>query len=807
MDATQKTLSDITVFNKYAKFVPEKNRRETWFELCRRNMDMHIRKYPHMEDEIRHVYADYVMPKKVLPSMRSMQFGGRPIELSNVRINNCSYLPADDIAVFAETMFLLLSGTGVGYSVQTHHISKLPVVLGPKENKTRKWLISDSIEGWADAVKALVKAYFFSRPLPMFDYRDIRPKGAALITSGGKAPGPEPLRICLERLKVILDRAVGRHMKSIEVHDALCHIADAVLSGGIRRAAMIALFSIDDEEMLTCKGNVKLDNWELEKAPSGYQGFCIYKGERHDVVLSDWDYERLTQTGRLPWYFFEQQRGRANNSVVLHRKYATEEQFKAIWKKVEESQAGEPGIFWTNDYDWGTNPCCVSKMTQISVRGSVTNGQTEVWTIEELVAHYHAFPTEQIEVQCYNHEREDIEFKRVKQVALMRKNAPTVQVIAGSCDLFCTPDHKIYVDTKGYIEAQNIETGDSVLTSSGYRDCTVEYQMFEEDVYDLEVDDNHNFFADGILVHNCEIGLRANSFCNLSEINVSDVDTQEELNKRAAAAAFLGTLQAGYTDFHYLRPQWQETTEKERLLGVSMTGIGSGKVLGLNVREASAKVKEENARVADLIGINRSARLTTVKPAGTTSLTLGTSSGIHAWHAPYYVRRMRVGKTEPLYGYIKEHMPELVEDCRFKPDIEAVLSIPQKAPEGSIFRTEDYKDLLERVKRFNKEWVFPGHVDGANSHNVSCTISLKDDEWEECGEWMWKHRNFYNGISVLPYDGGTYVQAPFEDITEERFHEMLEHLATIDLTKVIETVDATDLKGEVACGGGACEVI
>lgn len=191
----------------------------------------------------------------------------------------------------------------------------------------------------------------------------------------------------------------------------------------------------------------------------------------------------------------------------------------------------------------------------------------------------------------------------------------------------------------------------------------------------------------------------------------------------------------------------------------------------------------------------------------TTSLVLGSSSGIHAWHNDYYIRRMRVGKTEPLYAYVKENMPALIEDCRFKPDIEAVLSVPQKAPEGSIFRTESYKDLLERVKRFNKEWVFPGHRDGANGHNVSCTISLKADEWKECGEWMWKNRNFYNGISVLPYDGGTYVQAPFEDITEEQFNAMVKHLSTLDLSKVVETVDITDHKNEVACGGGACEVL
>ena len=805
MDATQKTLSDITVFNKYAKFIPEKNRRETWFELCRRNMDMHIRKYPHLETEIREVYATQVMPKKVLPSMRSMQFGGRPIELSPVRIYNCAFLPVNDIAAFSETMFLLLSGTGVGYSVQKKDVDALPTVVGCKSDRSRRFAVADSIEGWADAIKILMKAYFLGRDKPIFDYRDIRPKGAMLVTSGGKAPGPEPLKVCLERIEKMLERAVGRQLKPIEVHDIQCHIADAVLSGGIRRAAMISLFDVDDEEMLTCKSNLRLENWELEVTPDGsWHGHCLYNGARHDITLSDWDYQNLTATSALPWYFFEQQRGRANNSVVLHRAHTTEEQFKAIWKKVEESQAGEPGIFWTNDYDWGTNPCCLTGDTKIIVEAWGKIREVTIKALTELLAWE---PAHVIRVLSYNLKTHMREFKPVLAAAMTRQNAELVEVYCGSHSLRCTPDHKIFTVQNEYVEAQYVINGKTGIIDSGETGHLQVFKMkLREDVYDITVADNHNFFANGILVHNCEIGLRPNQFCNLCEVNVSDVTDQEDLNRRVRAAAFLGTLQAGYTDFHYLRPIWKETTEKDALLGVSMTGIGSGAVLNLDLREAAAHVNEENARVAALLGIEPSARSTTVKPSGTTSLVLGTSSGIHAWHNDYYVRRMRVGKNEPLYHYLKENIPELIEDCKFKPHIESVLSVPQKAPEGAIYRTEPYMDLLERVKRFYKHWVMPGYRHGANTHNVSVTVSLKEDEWKGCGEWMWKNRNFYAGISVLPYDGGTYVQAPFEDITEEKFNEMLKHLANIDLSKVIETVDITDHKMEPACAGGACEI-
>jgi ribonucleoside-diphosphate reductase alpha chain len=304
----------------------------------------------------------------------------------------------------------------------------------------------------------------------------------------------------------------------------------------------------------------------------------------------------------------------------------------------------------------------------------------------------------------------------------------------------------------------------------------------------------------------CEIALRPFQFCNLCEVNASDIESQEDLEARVRAATFIGTLQAGYTDFHYLRPVWQRTTEKDALIGISMTGIGSGTVLGYDMKAAAAVVEKENDRVAKLIGINKSARMTTVKPAGTTSLTLGTSSGIHAWHNDYYIRRIRVGKNEAIYKYLSENHPTLVENDYFRPHDTAVISIPQKAPDGAIMRTESPFDLLERIKKVHLEWVKPGHRSGSNTHNVSATVSIKPEEWEGVGEWCWKNRNHYNGLSFLPYDNGSYTQAPFEDCTKEVYDEMMKSLTEIDLTKVIELEDETDLKSEIACGSGGCEI-
>jgi ribonucleoside-diphosphate reductase alpha chain len=501
--------------------------------------------------------------------------------------------------------------------------------------------------GWADAVKVLLKAYLEGSFMPSFDFRAIRHKGARLVTAGGKAPGPEPLKICLAHVQAILDRKEeGQKLSPLECHDMLCHIANSVLAGGIRRSAMIALFSHDDEEMITCKyGN---------------------------------------------WWEINEQRGRANNSAVLLRGSVEKEEFDGLWKRIEASGSGEPGIYWTNNLDWGTNPCC-------------------------------------------------------------------------------------------------------------------------------------------------EIALRPYQFCNLCEVNVSDVENQIDLNNRVATAAFFGTLQAGFTDFHYLRPIWQKTTQKDALLGIGMTGIASGEVMKYNLEIAAHVAKVMNAMISEVIGTNEAARITCIKPSGTTSLVLGTSSGIHAWHNEYYLRTMRFNKNEDIAAHLMVHHAELCEDDVLRPTDTLCVRIPVKAPEGSILRTETAIDTLERVKKFSTEWIKPGHIKGDNTHNVSATISIDKsrhyrsplvefdspsiiasvpcepsplswDEWKTVGEWMWANRDVYNGLSVLPYFGGSYVQAPFEDISKEEYEARIGTLSVLDLTKVTEIDDNVEFGQVAACSGSQCEI-
>ena len=633
MEIGLETLSNVVVFNKYAKYLPQQKRRETYNEIIVRYLQMMVDKYPDLANQIIH-YGEFLFSKKVLPSMRALQFAGPAIQKNEARIYNCCYLPIDDYRAFGEIMFLLLGGTGVGYSVQFKHIEKLPEVRKPV--KEQKFLVGDSIEGWADAVKHMIGSYLgYRNTKPRFDFSDIRHKGARLITAGGKAPGPDPLKKCLFELEQILERKEnGEKLSSIEVHDMVCHIADAVLAGGIRRAALISLFSADDEQMLTCKfGN---------------------------------------------WWELNPQRGRANNSAVLVRHRVTKEFFLDLWRKIELSYAGEPGIYFTNNPDWGTNPCC-------------------------------------------------------------------------------------------------------------------------------------------------EIALRPYQFCNLCEVNVSDVTSQDDLNSRVIAASFFGTLQAGFTDFHYLRPIWKKTTEKDALVGIGMTGIASMEVFKYDLTEAANMAELTNLEIAQTLGINRAARITCVKPSGTTSCVLGTASGIHAWHNDFYIRRMQMSKSEDLYKYLAANHPSLVKDHLLIPN-SAVVEIPIKAPEGSVLRTETAIDTLERVKNVSMKWIKPGHIHGDNTHNVSATISIDKtrmyndydltainrvseiDEWEVVGEWMWKNKDFYNGLSVLPFDGGSYSQAPFEDITEAQYNNLVGQLTSIDLTQIIEDDDTTNLMDQAACAGGACEI-
>lgn len=632
-------LSNIIIYMKYAKYTDDEFReKESWKDLVDRNKQMHLDKFPNLVDEIEQNYR-LIYDRKVLPSMRSLQFGGKAIEVNPTRMYNCCYLAIDNPKCFSEIMFLLLSGCGVGFSVQTQHVAKLPYIKKPIKTRNRRFLINDSIEGWADAIKALMKSYFNGTSTLVFDYRSIRPRGSVLKTSGGLSPGSQGLKEAILKITGILEmKENGEQLSSLEVHDIICLISSAVLSGGIRRSATISLFSKNDDDMFTCK------------------------------------------TGD-DWYSTHPHRCHANNSVVLNRNDTTEEEFKLIWKKIFAINNGEPGVYLTNDTELGANPCC-------------------------------------------------------------------------------------------------------------------------------------------------EISLNSNQFCNLVEINTGDVLNEEDYIERCKTASFIATLQSSYTDFHYLRTCYKRVTEKERLLGVGMTGLAYNKVTPKMMKNGAKEVIKENKRVSELLGINESYRTTTIKPSGTSSLVLGTSSGIHAAYDRYYIRRVRINKTEPIYEKILSIVPDLIEDDFIRAHDTAVLSIPIFTDsDTAIYRNNETSlEFLERIKTTYINWIKPGHRRGSNRNNISSTIFVKEHERDDVINWLYENKDFYNGLTVFPYmeSDAVYVQTPFESIDEETYHRLNSFIIEkqCELNNVFNNMSAPNsthgdenfitndynLSLEPACFGGKCDM-
>ena len=601
-------LQNYTFVGKYARWIPEKKRRETWKESVERVKGMMLESYPSVTEEIEWAY-DMMNRKRVLGSQRALQFGGSPVLKHNARIYNCIASYIDRPRFFQECMYLLLCGCGTGFSVQKHHVEKLPeLVQEYKANGTKKFTIPDTIEGWSDAVGVLVSSYLEQDELfpeyvgktVSFDYSEIRPAGSYLSSSSGKAPGPEPLKKALSSIKKVLDKALKeaefsatKKLRPIDVYDVVMHAADAVISGGVRRSATICLFSADDEEMA------------------------------------------LAKTGN--WFHDNPQRGRSNNSALLVRGSTTSEQFSQLMNSVKEF--GEPGFVWSDSTELIVNPC--------------------------------------VEIGLYP------------------------------------------VDE---------ETG--------------------------------------------ETGWQA---CNLSTVNCAKIKTKEEFFESCRAASIIGTLQAGFSKMAYLGEVTERILRREALLGVSMTGIMERHDICLDPdiqKEGARVVKKTNKDLAKKIGINTAARTTCVKPEGTASCILGTSSGIHPHHAKRYIRRVQANKMEDIYQHFKKTNPRACEESVWSAnDSDDVICFCIEVPAGSKLKNQiGAIGLLEYVKSTQQNWVMTGRNDSLCvkpflQHNVSNTINVKPEEWEDVEKFIYKNRKYFCGVSLLPLSGDKdYPQAPFTTV-------------------------------------------
>ena len=615
--------------SRYARWIEEEGRRETWAETVDRYMTNVVG--DKVKPEVRKEIEEAILNLEVMPSMRSLMTAGKALERDNTAGYNCSYTPIDHPRCFDEVLYILLNGTGVGFSVEEQFVNKLQGVPHTLYESGNIIVVSDSKEGWANAYRQLIEQLFEGK-IPKFNVSRVRPAGARLKTFGGRASGPQPLVDLFDHTIVTFQAAAGRNLTPKEVHSIMTKIGEVVVVGGVRRSAMISLSDLDDIQMR----EAKMGEWWVDNP--------------HFAL--------------------------ANNSVAYSGK-PDPVTFIAEWSSLIDSGSGERGIF----------------------------------------------------------------------------NRKAVQ--------------------------------DRCL-ADGKRDPEVQYGT-----------------------NPCsEIVLAPHQFCNLTEVCVRQGDTMDAICRKLRLASILGTIQASFTHFPYLRPIWKETTEKEALLGVSMTGImdnalTNGKKPNLDTRlKMFRKIAvDTNEYYAKRLGINQAAAVTAVKPSGTVSQLCDTASGIHARYAKHYIRTVRGDNKDPLTQFmIDQGIPN--EPCVMKPEQTTVFSFPMKSPEGSVTRWDMTAiDQLEMWLAYQRYFT---------CHKPSVTIDVLEHEWVSVGAWVYEHFEEMSGVSFLPRTEHTYQQAPYQDCTANDYVEAKRKMPSrIDWSKLTdyEKEDTTKGSQTMACVGGVCELV
>jgi ribonucleoside-triphosphate reductase len=616
--------------SRYAKWLNKENRRENWGETVDRYVTNLV--FPKIkDDETVMAIREAITNLDVMPSMRAMMSSGEAFDRDNVAGYNCSYLPVDDVRSFDEAMFILLCGTGVGFSVERQYVNELPIVPMNLINLDETIIVADSKEGWAYALRTLITS-LYSGVIPLWDVSLVRPAGAKLKTFGGRASGPAPLVDLFNFVVAKFKEAQGEKLTSLQAHDIMCKIGEVVVVGGVRRSAMISLSNLSDDRMRHAKSGAY---WESNG-----------------------------------------QRNLANNSVAYTSK-PDSTSFMREWLLLVESGTGERGIF-------------------------------------------------------------------------------------------------------------NRQAAKSQAAKNGRRDASYEFGT-----------------------NPCsEIILRPYQFCNLSEVVIRSTDTEQDLERKVAIATILGTLQSTYTKFPYLRKVWEENTNEERLLGVSLTGImdnpltttANPDLKGLLERLRAVSV-EVNAQWAAKLGVAVSTAITAVKPSGTVSQLVNSASGIHARHSEYYIRTVRGAYNDPLTEFMKDQgIPW--EPCAHQPDTTVVFSFPQKSPAQAVL-TENTTAIeqLDTWLAYQRHWC---------EHKPSVTINVLADEWIAVGAYVYENFDEMSGVSFLPYSEHIYQQAPYQQCEQAKYEEFLSLMPkAIDWAKLAdyEAEDTTVGSQTFACSGGSCEIV
>ncbi len=636
-------LGEFVYYRTYSRWIDTEGRRETWIETVDRYMTfMRENVGGKLKDAEYDEIREYILHQRAIPSMRLLQFAGNPARRSNVCAYNCSYIAPESFRDMSEIMYISMNGTGAGFSAESANVQKFPQIMMQTGEKVKTLIIDDSKEGWCEAFVAGATAWASGNDID-FDYSLIRPLGARLKVMGGKASGPEPLKRLLGFTRqVILDRQ-GRRLRNIDVHDIICMMGECIVSGGVRRSALISLSDLDDDDIRDSKKG------------------AFYVTHPHRML--------------------------ANNSAVYTNK-PTNEEFLKEWMALIESRSGERGIF---------------------NRGSLA------------------------------------------------KTLPERRL-------------KVLREYKGYFDP----SGQHIVGPIGVNPCG-------------------------------EIILQSKQFCNLSEIIARADDTEKTLLKKIRVATILGTYQSMLTNFQYLSREWKEHCEKERLLGVSITGqwdcpaVRKPEVMR-KLRDEAIKVNKEFAK---RFGVNESTAVTCTKPSGNGSQTFDCSSGMHARHSKYYVRRVRIASTDALFKMLKDqgvpYYPEVGQTVENATTY--VLEFPVKAPPG----TTTFKNDLTAIEQLEYWKMVKLNY---TEHNPSVTISIGNDEWVTVANWLYENWDIIGGLSFLPREDHIYQLAPYEAIDEKKYKELAKKLEHIDYSKILtyEKQNETDMKKELACVSGVCEI-
>lgn len=761
---SRKVVGEYIFLSKYSQ--THNGEKEKWEDAVARVMDMHFKRYagkikPEDEPEFSALFTkayNFYLDKRILGAQRALQYGGELMLEKHARFYNCSSTYIDRVQVFEEIMYLLLCGAGTGYSVQRVHTDKLPIPKGfSNVQQPEKFVIPDTIEGWAKAVGKLMTAYYYGGADIEFDYSEIRPKGA-YIRGGFKAPGPEPLKLAIEKLHSILTKIKGRKLRPFELHYLICVCANSVVTGGVRRSAMISIFDADDAEMASCKTG----NW-ISTMPE----LC-----------------------------------RSNNSAAILPD-TPKETFDSIFEFTK--LYGEPGFVFIDKTDFVYNPCFTGETLV-----AVADGRNAV-SIKELAENVKEFPVysgKWVDKAGRNSKRWKPEIK--KAIAFKTGDKEVVEVTLSDGTKFkCTPNHKLALKDGTYLEACKCvgkELQPFFTIKEKYRTIRVESVVAcgVEPVYDLTVEDNHNFYiitkgdenyenCTGVLVHNCgEVGMFPQikdedgvthsgwGFCNLAEINGGKVQSEQDFYDACEAASVICTLQAGYTDFKVLEKWSKMIAERDALIGVGITGLCENPDILFNpdVQKRGAKiVVETNKKVARMIGINEAARCTVVKPSGNSSQLLGTLSGITPGHSRHYIRHIQAADTEQAIQEWEKVNPDMVEKSAWAPDREKVIAFPVTLPKGALLRKDlSAIEFLNYVLLTKQNWIEygtnPDHPSTKENPtlrmNVSNTCTVKPDEWDDVREFLWNYRSQFGGISLLSSFGDLdYPQAPYTEVLDE----------------------------------------